>query len=289
VTSKEPVRWCPPVTEQELEAPRLMTALRIICHSVRRLWRDPIGQLLGSAFILIMLWGTHGTLDLLGTLWHNWRPGVDRGGQGTLIPGLPWDQEWVSFFIGAVLLIGIPSLLIRRVFKQRLSDYGLCLPPRDRRAFAWLAAATLFVASLVPFYIGARDPGMRAVYPLYRGGFSTSTQFLAFETGYLVFFFVIEFVFRGWLLFGLFRFKDEQAPGIGGERGPLVFGYYAILISMLSYTAWHLGKPLPELWGTIVWGIAAGSVVLASRSIIPVTLAHWLLNVFLDFLIWRRP
>ena len=43
----------------------------------------------------------------------------------------------------------------------------------------------------------------------------------------------------------------------------MAFGYYAILLSMLSYTAWHLGKPLPELWGTLVWGLVAGTIVLA--------------------------
>jgi membrane protease YdiL (CAAX protease family) len=57
---------------------------------------------------------------------------------------------------------------------------------------------------------------------------------------------------------------------------------------MLSYTAWHLGKPLPELWGTLVWGLAAGAVALASQSIVPIILVHWLLNVWLDLLIWKR-
>lgn len=287
MTSPDPRGWRRPVTDRELEVPQPGTVFRLIWYSAVRVVRDPIGQLLGSAFILIMLWGSHGTVELLGCLWHGWRPGSARGGQGTIIPHLPWDQEWLSFLIGAVLLIGVPAFLIRRVFKQRLSEYGLCLPPKDRWAFAWLAAGTLFVVSLPLFYVGARDAGMRAVYPLYRGAFSSVGQFLVFETGYLLFFFVIEFVFRGYLLFGLFRFKDQEAPGIAGERGPLVFGYYAILISMLSYTAWHLGKPLSELWGTLIWGIAAGSVVLASRSIVPVTLVHWLLNVFLDFMIWR--
>lgn len=36
-----------------------------------------------------------------------------------------------------------------------------------------------------------------------------------------------------------------------------MFGYYAILISMLSYTAWHLGKPSLELFSTLIWGRAA--------------------------------
>ena len=54
---------------------------------------------------------------------------------------------------------------------------------------------------------------------------------------------------------------------------------------MLSYTAWHLGKPLPELWGTVIWGLAAGATAYAIRSLWPIILAHWLLNVFLDIFI----
>ena len=65
-----------------------------------------------------------------------------------------------------------------------------------------------------------------------------------------------------------------------------MFGYYAIFISMLSYTAWHLGKPIPELWGTLVWGLATGTVALATRTIWHIVLVHWLLNVFMDWAIW---
>jgi membrane protease YdiL (CAAX protease family) len=56
---------------------------------------------------------------------------------------------------------------------------------------------------------------------------------------------------------------------------------------MLSYTAWHLGKPVPELWGTLVWGILAGTVVLATRTVWPVIIVHWLLNVFMDLAIYK--
>lgn len=64
-------------------------------------------------------------------------------------------------------------------------------------------------------------------------------------------------------------------------------GRLRVALSALSYTAWHLGKPIAELWGTLVWGITAGTVALASRSIVPIIIVHWLLNVFLDLAIWR--
>jgi len=36
---------------------------------------------------------------------------------------------------------------------------------------------------------------------------------------------------------------------------------------------------------TLVWGVATGTLVLAIRSIWPVVVAHWLLNVFIEALI----
>jgi hypothetical protein len=218
--------------------------------------------------------------------WHG--PGSDPATRDTVIPGLPWDQEWISFFAGALLVVGFPALLIRFVLHQRLRDYGLGPPPRDRRRLTVISALVLFVVSAPAFWIGAHNADMRATYPFFRD-FHGTGQFALYELGYLPFFVAIEFIFRGYLLFGLFQLHDRDAPaGVGGARGPLVFGYYAILVSMLSYTAWHLGKPLPELWGTLVWGVAAGTVALATRTIWGIVAVHWLLNVFLlDLVVWK--
>jgi hypothetical protein len=277
------------VSDAELDRPKIKTVLKVIYNTLARLFHDPVGMVLGSTFVLLMLWGTHGKVDLLSLVWDGWTgPGSDPTARGQLIPGIPWDQEWLSFLIGAVLLVAIPVLLIKLVYRQDLKDYGLGLPPRGRRAFALLSAAILFVVSLPAFYLGTKDAGMHSIYPMYRGVFGGFGPFIVYELGYLLFFVVIEFTFRGYLLFGLYQFRDRDAPeGIVGVRGPLVFGYYAIFIAMLSYTAWHLGKPVPELWGTLVWGIAAGTVVLVSRSIWLIVVVHWLLNVFLDLAMWR--
>lgn len=278
------------VTEAERDDPSVITILKLIWNTVARLFHDPIGMIIGSGFLLIMLWGYHGGLDLLGAVWDGWTGPGSAGdpARQVIIPGIPWDQEWLSFGAGIVLLVAIPAALIKLVYKQDLSDYGLGLPRRDRRKLTILSAVLLFAVSLPAFYLGARSPEMQATYPLFRD-FRTLGQFVVYEIGYVTFFIVIEFIFRGYLLFGLFQFRDEQAlPGVTGVRGPLVFGYYAIFLSMLSYTAWHLGKPVPELYGTLVWGIAAGTVALATGTIWHLIIVHWLLNVFMDLLIWKQ-
>jgi membrane protease YdiL (CAAX protease family) len=132
---------------------------------------------------------------------------------------------------------------------------------------------------------------MRQVYPLFRGVLESDLDFAIYQLGYLPFFVAIEFIFRGFLLFGIYQFRDTPAlAGPTTVQRRLAFGYYAVLISMLSYTAWHLGKPQLELWGTIPFGLAGGAIALISRSIWPLVLVHWALNAFLDLAIregWR--
>ncbi len=268
------------VDESELRQPKFSTAARLVWYSSRLFFIERAGQIIGSAFILVMLWGYHGELELLKLVWPDWRgPGKELGSRPELIPGIPWDHELISFWGGAFLLVVIPILIIKLGFKQPLSNYGLGLPPKGRRVLAVWTFVTLTLLSLPAFWLGARDPGMQAVYPLYRP-FGSMGQFVLYELTYLPFFIAIEFIFRGYLLFGLAGVRDDEIRG--GFPGVFYFHRYALLIQMLAYTAWHLGKPIPELWGTLIWGLAAGATAFAIRSIWPIIFSHWLLNVYLD-------
>jgi hypothetical protein len=276
------------VSEAELEAPTFATVFKVAWQAIRAFPFERTGQIIGSAFILLMLWGYHGNFELLKLILPDWRgPGVDIGHRPALIPGVPWDNELISFWGGAVLLVVIPMLLIKFVYKQNLADYGLGLPPPGRRKLAMQTFLSLVAISLPAFLIATHNADMRATYPFYRP-FSGVGEFALYELSYLPFFIAIEFIFRGYLLFGLAGIRDRQVPTSptdSGVPGVFYFGKYALLIQMLSYTAWHLGKPLPELWGTLLWGLAAGVLAYTVRSIWPVVLAHWLLNVFLDALV----
>lgn len=273
------------VPESSLEQPTVHTVVRMIYNTVARAFHDPLAMLVGGGFVALMLWGGDGRVELVGVFWKGWAPFIDRGGVPTVIPGVPWDQEWLAYAAGVLLVVVLPALLIRYGFRQDLRDYGLGLPRRDRLRLTLVSSALLFAVSIPAFLIAARDPGMRATYPLYRGSFESLGDFAVYEAGYFAFFVAIEFIFRGYLLFGVYRFiRDRGGQGAGG---PILFGYNAIFISMLGYTASHLGKPLPELWGTLLWGVAAGTVVLATRSIWGIVVVHWLLNVLLDLVIWK--
>jgi uncharacterized protein len=240
------------------------TIITIIKDSLLHLITKP-GIILISVFLLLIVWGPKGEPIFL-----------------------PWFREWVeadplekqfriqmiSYATGIVLLVVIPILLIKLKFKESLKSYGLGLGD-VKLGLSFLGL--LIVASLPLFFFGARSPEMWAEYPLiYRGMDVAQIQqvftwqsFLAYELIYASFFFVIEFTFRSYMLFGL---REK-------------FGMYAILIQMLSYTAWHLPKPVPELLGTPVWGFTVAAVTLRVQSVWYVFIAHWLLNIFLDTMI----
>ncbi len=258
---------------------------RLVPRALGPLFLDKAGQILLSTVVLILLWGAHGRCELLRLALPGWTgPGSDPRARSRFIPWVPWDHELISFALGALLLVVVPMALVKLVFREPLAAYGLGLPPAGRRCAARWVFALLLVLSLPAFWAFAHDPEFQRVYPFYRR-FAGWGEFAAYEVTYIAFFVAIEFIFRGYLLFGL----AGTPLGRAGSRfaGQRDLPGFALLIQMLPYTAWHLGKPTAELWGTLFWGFASGLGAWAARSIWPVVAAHWLLNVFMDALIWR--
>ena len=223
------------------------------------------GILLWSVFLLLIVWGPKGVP--LFTPWFQRWIDADPAQSG-------FRLQLLSFVSGVVLLVLIPVGIIHFVFKQKPQDYGLGLGDK-RLGIRLILAASLIGIPL--FYLGSLQPAMWSEYPmLYRGltvaqiieRFSWQ-QFILYEILYASFFVVIEFSFRGYMLFGL------------ADR----FGLYSVLVQMLPYTMWHLPKPVPELISTPIWGFATAAVGLRARSIWYTVLIHWVLNVFLDTLI----
>jgi hypothetical protein len=117
--------------EIELKEPDFLTVLKLTWHSIYSFFKERPGQIIGSAFILIMLWGTHGKLELLRLIWPGWHgPGVDLNNRPQLLPGVPWDHELISFWMGALLLVIVPIGIIKIGFKQPLSSYGSACRPK---------------------------------------------------------------------------------------------------------------------------------------------------------------
>jgi hypothetical protein len=226
------------------------------------------GIMLMTVLVGVVLWGPKG-VPIFRSLLCDWITAVDGDER--------WRLQLLSFATGTLLLVVVPLLIIRFRFHEPFTRYGLGLGNVKLGA----ALAMVLLAISVPlFYFGTFDASMRWEYPMLYRGMSAAERiaafhwdrFILYEAAYISFFFVIEFVFRGFLLFGM------------QER----FGRYAVLFQMLSYTAWHLVKPIPELTGTLFWGFATAAVTLRARSMWYVFIAHWLLNIFMDVMILHQ-
>ena len=205
----------------ELDQPDVITVIKLIWHTVRDALAHRFGRILFTAFLLLMIWGQYGYLELLGEIWPAWHgPGVAAYGpenpRPVLLPGVPWDLELLFAFAGFFLLVVIPCLVIRLWIKRPLAEFGLALPPPDRRNLAVLSFVFLTAVSLPAFYLSANIPEMQALYPYYRP-FTGWGAFALYQLTILLFYITIEFVFRGYLLFGVAHEEERMHGGGAGE------------------------------------------------------------------------
>lgn len=162
-------------------------------------------------------------------------------------------DETISSFVFYFL---IPLGIIIFILREDPRDFGLRLGNwRKGALFSLLGIALMGVvivglAQVTEFqqYYGlaaSREPDSRGLMEL------------ALRMG--VYMFSWEFMFRGFLLFGL---KDR-------------LGSLAIWIQAIPFAIMHLGKPELETLSTIFGGAAFGYVDLESRSVLPSVLIHW--------------
>jgi hypothetical protein len=257
--------------------------LKLIVETLKTYFKNKHFIIMFSAFLLLMIYGYHGNLDLLSFVMPNWSaPGVNTCCRVPILSGIPWDRELISFIGGAILLVVIPLLIVKLILKEPLSRYGIGLPAKGKR-LTGLFAYLFLVIVLSPVFISiSNNASMQAVYPFYKS-FTSVSQFIIYEISYFPFFVTIEFIFRGYLLFGLSDMHDTYVSTNPNKN--LHFIGFGLIIQMLAYTMWHMGKPVPELWGTPVWGLVTGIITYNLRSIWPVTFAHWTLNILLDGMI----
>jgi membrane protease YdiL (CAAX protease family) len=111
-------------------------------------------------------------------------------------------------------------------------------------------------------------PEFAKTYPHLSSARNSWKIFLIFESGMLLYMFSWEFIWRGFMLFGL---KEK-------------FGYYAVLIQMIPFLILHNGKPAPETFGAIIGGIALGILAIRTNSILYCVLTHMSVMFSIDLI-----
>jgi membrane protease YdiL (CAAX protease family) len=162
------------------------------------------------------------------------------------------DDTISSFVFYFLIPLGIVVFILR----EDPRDFGLRLGNWRKGALFSLLGIALMGAVIAGL---AQVPEFQQYYGLAALGEPDLRGLVELALRMGVYMFSWEFLFRGFLLFGL---KDRLGP-------------LAIWVQAIPFAIMHLGKPELETLSTIFGGAAFGYVDLESRSVLPSVLIHW--------------
>jgi membrane protease YdiL (CAAX protease family) len=178
-----------------------------------------------------------------------------------------WTGAVYSFITGLILFGFIPALIIKLIFKENLSSYGIQIGDWK---FGLLSVAVMAPVMIALTYPSAKDPQFLAEYPLFKGAGESGLTFLQHALLYLSYYIGYEMLMRGFIQFGIrSAFGDWQA----------------ILVQTTISCLFHIGKPDGEIYSSILGGLIWGIVAFRSRSLLYILIVHWLLGISLDYFI----
>jgi membrane protease YdiL (CAAX protease family) len=168
----------------------------------------------------------------------------------------PYLIEYLYWFIGDFFTFFIlGSIIIKFGFKEKLSDYGLQFG--DVKVGLSFSLLFLLVMIILVWFVSA-TPVFAEKYPHLLSAKSDWDTLFIYEAGMLLYMIAWEFIWRGFMLFGL-------------EKR---FGGYAVLMQMIPFVILHNGKPFLETFGAIFGGIALGILALRTRSFYYCVVTH---------------
>ena len=174
--------------------------------------------------------------------------------------------EYLYWFIGDfVTLFLLSIIIIKFILKEDLKNYGLQF---GEYKTGLVLSAIFFLVMLPVIWFFSATPDFSAKYPHLLSTRNSWQEFFIYESGMLLYMISWEFIWRGFMLFGL---KEK-------------FGYYAVLIQMIPFVILHNGKPAPETFGAIAGGIALGILAFRTNSIYYCVLTHMGVMFMIDII-----
>ena len=170
---------------------------------------------------------------------------------------------WFAF--DTFLFLLIPILIISILFNDNLKNYGLVLGNRKVGITITTVSFLLFIPII---YFISISENFSQYFPLMKSATDDFSIFIIYEILFITFIFSWEFIFRGFLLFGL------EAK----------FGIYSIFIQMMPFVLLHNGKPFIETLSSIFGAIFLGYLALRTRSIFYGFLIHASILLTLDII-----
>lgn len=174
--------------------------------------------------------------------------------------------EYLYWFIGDfITFFVLPVLVIRFFFKEKISSYGLQIGDYK----IGLRITLIFILIMLPLvWFASASSSFANVYPHLPSARESWQIFFIYEIGLLVYMLAWEFIWRGYMLFGLYE----------------KFGFYSIFIQMIPFVILHNGKPMLETFGAILAGLALGILALRTKSIFYCVIAHMSVMFSIDFI-----
>lgn len=174
----------------------------------------------------------------------------------------------LTFWIVIVLIfyLAIPIFIVKCIFREKLSDYGLRIGNFKKDYSIYLIM--LFI--MIPLvYLMSKTHSFQLRYPFYnlKSGESLYPNFWLWESMYFVQFIGVEFFFRGFMLHGTKR----------------QLGFYSVIFMVVPYCMIHFGKPMTETFAAVIAGLALGILSLKSKTIVPGILIHYSVAIAMDF------
>ncbi len=191
------------------------------------------------------------------------------GGHLDALPGKP-IQPYLYWFASSAVLYGlIPLGAVLLLPGERLRDFGVGLGDWK----VGLGIAAVFFLVMLPLVALVSHTGaFEHTYPLCQGALKSWGLFAAYEVGYVLYFIAWEWLFRGFLLFGMY----ERIRG------------HAIWVTLIPFALMHVGKPEAEAFGAIVAAIALAVLAIRTRSFWWGALLHASVAFTMDLIIALR-
>ena len=196
-----------------------------------------ITVLIVSSTLLLIINFYHGQI----APWAKWFPGWNA----TALPTKILDHTLLYFVA--------PMLIVLVVFRQKPGEFGFRLG--DWKTGLFLTISGIILIAPVLWLVGHSNKAMQDYYKPLVSGLPWNTLLDLFSW---------EFLFRGWLLFGLAR----------------KFGPEAIWLQAVPFALAHIGKPEIETLSTIFGGFAFGWVAWRTKSFVYPLLIHWFVSSF---------
>ena len=174
--------------------------------------------------------------------------------------------EYLYWFIGDFFTFFVlPVLIIKFILKEKIKNYGITFGDYK----AGIKISLTFLSIMLPLiWFASALPEFSAAYPQLKTTIDSWNVFFIFELGLFIYLVAWEFIWRGFMLFGL----EEK------------FGYYAIFIQMIPFLILHNGKPVLEAFGAIIAGLALGILAYRTRSVFYCVLTHACVMFSIDFI-----